>query len=174
MTAVLLIPPAAIARRIAWLGAAIAARRPGPDPLLVALLDGAAPFATDLARAIPVPVELCFRRASSYRGTASTGTVHLEPAPACAGRAVILIDDILDTGRTLAAAKAALETAGAASVLTCVLLDKPARRVPGGLPRADLVGFTIPDRFVIGYGLDLDGKFRERPGIWEWRGGRAE
>jgi hypoxanthine-guanine phosphoribosyltransferase len=95
MTAVLLIPPAAIARRIAWLGAAIAARRPGPDPLLVALLDGAAPFATDLARAIPVPVELCFRRASSYRGTASTGTVHLEPAPACAGRAVILIDDIL-------------------------------------------------------------------------------
>ena len=174
MTAVLLIPPAAIARRIAWLGAAIAARRPGPDPLLVALLDGAAPFAIDLARAIPVPVELCFRRASSYRGTASTGTVHLEPAPACAGRAVILIDDILDTGRTLAAAKAALETAGAASVLTCVLLDKPARRVPGGLPRADLVGFTIPDRFVIGYGLDLDGKFRERPGIWEWRGGRAE
>jgi hypoxanthine phosphoribosyltransferase len=81
------------------------------------------------------------------------------------GRTVVLVDDILDTGLTLAAASNAARVAGAAGVFTCVLLDKPARRRPEGLPAADLVGFRIPDRFVVGYGLDHDGRWRQLPFI---------
>lgn len=161
-----LISAAAIARRVAWLGAELTRRHAGSEPVMLALLDGACCFAADLARAVAIPaLELRFARASSYRGTASTGTVDLAALPAVAGRPVVLVDDILDTGLTLAAAVAALGAAGAAGITTCVLLDKPARRDPRGLARADLVGFTIPDRFVVGYGLDLDGRWRHLPAV---------
>lgn len=167
-----LIPADAIARRVAALGAELGRRHHGGSPLLVALLDGACCFAADLARAIPLPgLELRFVRASSYRGTSSTGTVELGALPALSGRAVILADDILDTGLTLAAAVAACRTAGATRIETCVLLDKPARRAVAGLARADLVGFSIPDRFVVGYGLDLDGRWRHLPAVCVLDGG---
>lgn len=161
-----LIPAGAIARRVAVLGRELARRHAGGSPLLIALLDGACCFAADLARAIPLPgLELRFVHAASYRGTSSSGAVELGALPALGGRTVILVDDILDTGLTLAAATTACRAAGAARVETCVLLDKPARRAIAGLPRADLVGFTIPDRFVVGYGLDLDGRWRHLPAV---------
>jgi hypoxanthine phosphoribosyltransferase len=162
----LLIPAPTLSARVQELGAALSAAR-GPEPLvLLALLDGAFIFAADLARAIPDPdLTLVFRRASSYRGTVSTGTVELEHPPSMAGADVWVIDDILDTGLTLAAATAACRAAGAARVRTCVCLDKPTRRAPGGLATADLTGFIIADRFVVGYGLDLDGKWRHLPEV---------
>ena len=162
----ILIPAATLSARVRELGAALSAAR-GPEPLVIlALMDGAFVFAADLARAIPDPdLTLVFRRASSYRGTVSTGSVTLEDPPHLHGADVWVVDDILDTGLTLAAATAACRAAGAARVRTCVCLDKPTRRDPQGLAAADLTGFTIPDRFVVGYGLDYDGKWRHLPEV---------
>lgn len=166
-----LLRAAEIHERVIAMGRAIAdhhAHHYSGEPLvMLVLMDGAFCFAADLARAIPVDgIELVFRRASSYRGgTVSTGAVELDPLPDLNQRQVLVIDDILDTGRTLAAAVAAAERAGAATVTTCVLLDKPSRRVAEGLPRATYVGFTIPDLFVVGYGLDHAGRWRGLPDI---------
>jgi hypoxanthine phosphoribosyltransferase len=164
------IPARALARRVAALGAELTEllrddAAPAP-PVLLVLMDGASVFAADLARRVPRDdLELRYVRASSYRGTASTGRVALEPLPDLAGRLVVLVDDILDTGLTLAAARRAALDAGARRVIACVLLDKPARRRPEGLPHAELTGFRIPDRFVVGYGLDLDGRWRHLPDL---------
>ena len=161
-----LIPASDIAKRVQELGAAITAQRTGAPLVILALMDGAFVFAADLARYITAPdLRLVFRRASSYRGTVSTGQVALEAPPELHGADVWVVDDILDTGRTLAAAVAACQVAGAASVRVCVCLDKPSCREPDGLPYADLVGFDIPNAFVIGYGLDLDGRFRHLPDV---------
>jgi hypoxanthine phosphoribosyltransferase len=163
-----LIPAEALACRVAALGDDLTVRLRGSTaPLMLVLMDGAFVFAADLARAVHRPdLELRFVRASSYHGrTTSSGTVSLEPMPDLHGRMVVLVDDILDTGRTLAVTKRAAHAACASTVLTCVLLDKPARRQPDGLAQADMVGFTIPDRFVVGYGLDQDGRFRQLPYI---------
>jgi hypoxanthine phosphoribosyltransferase len=157
---------ARIAGRIAALGATIAHDWADRAPVLLVLMDGAFVFAADLARAIPSPgLRLHFVSAKSYAGTASTGTVRLGATPDLAGHEVLIVDDILDTGRTLAAARDAALAAGAVRVRTCVLLDKPDRRVPGGLAQADYVGFTIPDAFVVGFGLDHDGRYRHLPEI---------
>jgi hypoxanthine phosphoribosyltransferase len=159
-----LIPPEALATRVRELGRDISIAFADGAPELLVLMDGAFVFAADLARAITLPgLTLHFRRAASYRGTTSTGTVALEQLPDLSGRRVLLVDDILDTGRTLALAAQAARQAGAASVEACVLLDKPARRVPEGLPAARFVGFTIEDVFVVGYGLDHDGRWRHLP-----------
>ena len=161
-----LIRAAALQRRIRGLGRELATAYAGRAPHLLVLMDGAFCFAADLVRAIPLTeVELIFRRANSYRGTLSTGVVDLERLPDLRGEHVVVIDDILDTGRTLAAAVLAAQEAGAESVATCVLLDKPARRVAEGLIRADYTGFTIPDAFVVGYGLDHNGRWRGLPDL---------
>src|ERR1043165_3517289 len=134
----------AIHQRGQELGAKLSADPRGRALTVLALLDGAFCFVADLVRCIDLPdVQLHFVRASSYgKGTTSRGTVALGPLPDLAGHDVLLVDDILDTGRTLQAVKAGL--AGAAPY-TCVLLDKPTRREPDGLQCADYVGFTIPD-----------------------------
>ncbi len=85
--------------------------------------------------------------------------------PDLVGEHVLVVDDILDTGRTLQAVVSSVREAGASSVGVAVALDKPARRVPDGFARADYVGFTIPDAFVVGYGLDLDGRWRHLPDV---------
>jgi hypoxanthine phosphoribosyltransferase len=137
--------------------------------LVAALLDGSFCFVADLVRAIPLPdLRIHFVRAASYgASTVSSGVVTLHGVPECRSRAVVVVDDVLDTGRTLNAVCNALKESGAERVITCVLLDKPARRqaFSGRLVKADLVGFTIPDRFVVGYGLDLDGRYRHLPDI---------
>ena len=154
-------------RRITGLGREIARAYAGRAPTLLVLMDGAFCFAADLVRAIPLgEIELLFCRASSYRGgMVSRGTVDLEALPDLSGKPVLVVDDILDIGRTLAAAVAAVRLAGAASVNTCVLLDKPTRRVAEGLQHADFSGFVIPDAFVVGYGLDHDGRWRGLPDV---------
>jgi hypoxanthine phosphoribosyltransferase len=161
-----LIRAPALRRRITSLGQEIARAYAGRAPTLLVLMDGAFCFSADLVRAIPLTeVELIFRRASSYRGMTSTGTVTMEPLPDLRGEHILVVDDILDTGQTLAQAVTAARLAGADTIATCVLLDKPARRVATGLRRADFTGFTIPDSFVVGYGLDHDGRWRGLPDL---------
>ena len=148
----------------------LAGYHPDHPPMLLALLDGSFCFVADLARCIPLPdLRLTFLRTSSYgHSTISSGVVSLGALPECRQRAVVVVDDILDTGRTLHTVCSALREAGAASVRTCVLLDKPARREifdGSGPVKADYVGFTIPDRFVVGYGLDFAGQYRHLPDV---------
>jgi hypoxanthine phosphoribosyltransferase len=154
----------AINKRVKELGAQITADHRGRPLTVLALLDGAFCFVADLVRCIDLPdVQLHFVRASSYgKSTRSSGTVALEPLPDLSGHAVLLVDDILDTGRTLQAVKVSLR---GAAPRTCVLLDKPTRREPDGLQCADYIGFTIPDAFVVGYGLDHGGQHRHLPDV---------
>jgi hypoxanthine phosphoribosyltransferase len=166
----LLFSAAAIGQRVQALADEIARReRAGEGSLvLVGLLSGAVPFATDLSRALVergVALAIDYVRASSYVGSASTGAVALEGRLpfAVAGRDVLIVDDILDTGLTLEAVLSAFGKEGPSRLASCVLLDKRARRVNGLM--ADFVGFSCPDLFVVGYGMDLDGRFRELPFI---------
>ncbi len=154
----------AIHKRVKELGQQISADHPGQPLTVLALLDGAFCFVADLVRCIDLPdLRLHFVRASSYgKQTTSRGKVALEPLPDLSGQTVLLVDDILDTGRTMQAVKSRL---AGATIHTCVLLDKPTRRVPDGLQCADYIGFTIPDTFVVGYGLDYGGKYRHLPDI---------
>jgi len=151
----------AIASRVAELGSEVRGRGGEGALVLTGVLKGAAVFLADLARAVPGPTELAFVRARSYGdGTESRGSVETEIVGPedFAGRDVVLVDTILDTGHTLRSVGALLRDAGARSVLSCVLLDKPSRReVP---VEADLVGFTVPDLFLVGYGLDHAGRYR--------------
>lgn len=160
-----LIRASRITARCRQLGRQIAGDYAGQHPLVVPLLGGAFCFVADLARAIPLHgLELRFASASSYgAGTVTSGQVAVDAIPECRDRQVLVVDDILDTGRTLRAVELALRAAGAAEVRACVLLDKPTRReVP---IQAQYVGFTIPNRFVVGYGLDYDGRYRHLPDV---------
>lgn len=155
-----------IAEHIADLGKRIARDYAGRKLMLLAVLKGAAPFATDLMRAIPIEHTIEFVRVRSYQGTESTGHVEFVylPERSIAGHDVLILDDILDTGRTLHALREKLQTLGAASVAICTLLDKPARRV---IPiEADYAGFTIADLFVVGYGLDHEDRYRHLDAIY--------
>ncbi len=164
-TPIVLIPRARIEHRVRQLGRVLTQRFAGRPLLLLSLLDGSVFFTTDLTRQIrAVELILHFARASSYNGECeSSGRVELDDMPECAGLDVLMVDDILDTGRTLHRLGEELRNRGAASVTSCVMLDKPARReVPC---RADLVGFTIPDVFVVGYGMDHGDRYRHLPDI---------
>jgi hypoxanthine phosphoribosyltransferase len=150
--------------RVVELGAAIARDYAREAPVLVGVLLGAAPFVADLMRAVSIDLTLDFIRASSYgAGTASSGTVRIlaDLTVDIADRHVLIVDDIIDTGFTLAALKRTLEARRPRSVRTCVLLDKTGRRQTD--VTVDYVGFSIPNVFVVGYGLDHDGLYRNLP-----------
>lgn len=155
--------------RVTELAGEIARDCESRDVLVVGLLTGAFVFVADVVRRLAehgVAVQVAFVKASSYgSGTTSSGQVRLEGhlPLGVAGRHVLLVDDILDTGHSLAAASELLRRAEPASLRTCVLLDKPSRRVVD--VTADYVGFTVPDAFVVGYGIDYAERFRELPGI---------
>lgn len=161
-----LIEEAVIASRVEAMAADIVATIPG-DFTMLALLKGAFVFAADLARALAragAAPQVDFLRISSYgSGTESSGTVQiLDRLPeGLAGRPVLLVDDIADSGRTLAAVRTLLLEAGASEVRVCALLDKPSRRVVP-VP-VDFVGFTVDDVFVVGYGIDWAERFRHLP-----------
>jgi hypoxanthine phosphoribosyltransferase len=150
-----------VATRVTELGLAIRRDYAGRFPLFVGVLKGALVFAADLFRAAALPSNLDFMGVSSYGGDARpSGVVRLtaDVSMSIEGRDVILVEDIIDTGRTIAYLRRNLATRHPRSLAFCVLLDKVARReveVP-----VDYVGFAIPDEFVVGYGLDHDGYYR--------------
>ncbi len=159
-----LIQESDLAQRVRELAEEISRDYAGRRPLLVACLKGAFVFLADLVRHLRVPVEIDFVRLASYgSGTESCGRVaitkDLETDPQ--GRDVIVVDDIVDTGETLCYLIHTLRARSPASLRVCALLDKPARRRRA--VRVDYLGFTIPDRFVVGYGLDCGEKYRELP-----------
>ena len=144
----------------------------GRRPLLVAVLKGSFVFAADLVRELEGPVSIDFVRASSYRGTKSSGGVALSlDGVEVLGRDVLVLEDIVDTGITALRLMETLGKAGPASLKLCALLDKPSRRLVRIAP--DYVGFTIPDHFVVGYGLDLDQEWRQLPDIYRLDEGPA-
>ncbi|HEX2613673.1 MAG TPA: hypoxanthine phosphoribosyltransferase [Fibrobacteria bacterium] len=153
-----------IAARVRELGAQIARDYAGKDLVLVTVLKGAFVFGADLSRAIDLPLTVEFFSASSYGdGVASTGDVRvtLEPEGTLAGRDVLLVEDIVDTGRTAARLLELLRGHEPASLKLCALLDKPSRREVE--VTLDYKGFEIADEFVVGYGLDLAGVWRNLP-----------
>jgi hypoxanthine phosphoribosyltransferase len=158
----------AIARRTDELAKAIAAQKP-KDLLVVAILRGSFMFAADLIRAlhrVGLEPQVEFMHLSSYReGTTSAGQVTIlkDVDSTVASRDVLLIDDILESGRTLAFAKDLLTARGAAAVQVCVMLEKPGKRAVQ--IDADFVGFECPDLFVVGYGMDVAHSYRELPFI---------
>ena len=163
-----------IARRVDELAQTIAAALP-PSFTLVGLLKGSFVFVADLGRALSkagCKPRIEFMRVSSYgSGTTSSGIISLMgDAPAgVKGEPVLLVDDIQDSGRTLAFTREFLLQRGATQVWTCTLLDKPSRReVAWG--EVDFVGFAIPDVFVVGYGIDYAERYRELPFIGKVEG----
>ena len=164
-----MISSAQIARRVRRLGRTISDTYSDIDtPLvMVVILKGATVFAADLLRSLSIPAELEFIRASSYpTGTSSTGRLklaHMVEGP-LVGRHVLMVEDIIDSGVTVNAVARRIRKLGAASVRLAALLDRPARRQVE--VKIDFTGFVIPDRFVIGYGLDYAGLYRELPHIY--------
>jgi hypoxanthine phosphoribosyltransferase len=164
-----MITAAQIARRVRRLGRHVSDVYADIDtPLvMVVILKGATVFAADLLRSLTIPAELEFVRASSYgAGTASSGKLrlaHMVEGP-LVGRHVLLVEDIIDSGLTVSVVQRRIQRLGAASVRLAALLDRPARRQVE--VKIDFTGFVIPDRFVIGYGLDYAGLYRELPHIY--------
>lgn len=150
--------------KVAELGAAVSRDYAGCPLLVIGVLNGATVFTADLLRTLTVAAELDFIGVSSYRnGTVSDGRCELtkDVDRALKERHVLVVEDIVDTGRTVAAIVDCLKSKGAASVKVCTLLDKPSRREVDF--QADYVGFEIPDHFVVGYGLDFAQHYRGLP-----------
>jgi hypoxanthine phosphoribosyltransferase len=160
-----LISEEALQSRVAELGQEISHDYDGKDLLLVCVLKGGVMFLTDLMKQISVPHGIDFMAVSSYGSGAreSSGVVRIlmDLSSDIKGRHVLIVEDIIDTGQTLAYILRLLRTRNPASLRVCCLLDKPSRReVP---IEVDYLGFSIPDEYVFGYGLDLDEYYREVP-----------
>ena len=159
---------AQIAERVEWLASAIVKQLP-PDVMIVALLRGSFVFTADLIRALHRAgghPQVDFMTLSSYgAGTESSGavTINRDIAESVEGRDVLIVDDILESGRTLTFARDLIRVRGAKSIKIAVFLEKPGKRKFD--IHADFVGFTIPDKFVVGYGLDYANYYRELPYI---------
>lgn len=163
-----MISSARIDKRVRELGKQISETYADIDtPLvMVVILKGATVFAADLLRSLTIPAELEFMRAASYGSGTSGGRLrlaHMVEGP-LVGRHVLLVEDIVDSGRTIGAIAKRLKKLGPASLRLAALLDRPARREVE--VKIDFTGFVIPDKFVIGYGLDYAGLYRELPGIY--------
>lgn len=155
-----------IAERIQAIAGEITAAYSGQNPLLVCVLNGAFPFAADLFRALECDAEIAFVRLSSYSGMASTGQVRqvVGLTDSVEGRPVIVVEDIIDTGRTMEKFLADLRKQNPSDVKVATLLFKPASLVADVKP--DYIGFTIEPKFIIGFGLDLDGQARNLRDIY--------
>lgn len=164
-----LIPHAEIEKRIAEIGGQISAEYDGKPLLLVTVLKGAFVFLADFCRALTIPCEIGFMRVKSYfDGTVSSGevTILLDLEQDISQYHVIIVEDIVDTGRTLSALKKLLLQRNPLSLKVVTLLDKPSRREVD--LHADHALFTIEDRFVIGYGMDCGELYRNLPDIAEY------
>lgn len=149
--------------RIAQLGETLSKEYAGKNPLFVGILKGVVVFFADMIRAVDIPCEIDFMAVSSYSGTESTGSLKIKKdlGVDIRGRHVVILEDILDTGLTLSRTVELLKSREPASLKICTLLDKPDRRTAP--IQADFVGFTIPNEFVVGYGLDFNEKYRNLP-----------
>ncbi|MFO0822854.1 MAG: hypoxanthine phosphoribosyltransferase [Gemmataceae bacterium] len=161
-----LIPASEISKRLDDLAIEIRKAYSGQQPItVVGILNGCLMFVADLIRRLEdLPLRVAFITASSYRGTATTAgklEIHDELLPDLTGRHVLLLDDILDSGKTLTRIVAHLLDRGVSSVKVGVLLRKIGRQEVPFEP--DYIGFTIPDKFVVGYGLDYDDELRQLP-----------
>lgn len=155
-----------IRRRVDELGKEITRDYAGMQPIAVCVLRGAIPFYADLIRRINLPVTVDTITVSSYGSGTVSGKLKVitDMRTSVEGRDVLVVDDIIDSGRTSVALIEMLKERGAKSVKTCALLDKPSRRVVD--IKGDYVGFAIPDEFVVGYGLDWNEKFRNLPHVY--------
>ena len=151
-------------KRVKELGCQITADYAGRTPLLISVLRGAYIFMADLTRSINLDVTVDFMSVSSYgAGTVSSGQVEIKKdlSDSIEGKDLLIVEDILDSGNTLYYLMDVLRARKPASIRLCTLMDKPERRVKP--IKADYVGFTIPDAFIVGYGLDYDEKYRNLP-----------
>ncbi len=152
--------------RVRALGAQLSADYAGRSPVLVSVLKGSIVFLADLVRAMDVPLSVDLMEVSSYgSGTETTGQVRIlkDLSGPIEGRDVVVVEDIIDTGLTLNYLLRYLTERSPASIRVCCLLDKPARRLAE--IEIDYRGFSIPDRFVVGYGLDFNEQYRNLPYI---------
>ncbi len=154
-----------IQSRIRELGQILTAEYAGKNPVVVGVLKGVVVFYADMIRQIKTPCQMDFMWISSYAGTESTGqmVVRKDVSADLKGRHVLILEDIFDTGHSLDHTYRHLLTKEPASLKICTLLDKPERRDPAVKLQADLVGFTIPNAFVVGYGLDYNEQYRNLP-----------
>jgi hypoxanthine phosphoribosyltransferase len=156
-----------IAARVAELGAEITREYAGRDLVLVSVLKGSCVFLADLMRAIDLRLTIDFMSVSSYKdGTKSTGDVEIlkDLSNSIRGKDVIVVEDIIDTGLTLSRLLEILESRGANSIKLASFLDKPEPRIKTHL-KIDFTGFVVPNKFVVGFGLDAAGRYRNLPFI---------
>lgn len=163
----IMLSEAQIQERIEELGKILSEDYRDKNPVVIGVLKGVVVFYADMIRKIKVPCEMDFMWVSSYEGTDSTGTVVVKKdiSTDIKGRHVLILEDIFDTGNSLSYVCNHLQEKEPASLKICTLLDKPSRRKPGVTLQADYVGFTIPNAFVVGYGLDFNEYYRNLPYI---------
>ena len=151
--------------RISQLGEELTRDYAGKDPVILGVLKGVVVFYADMIRQIRVPCQMDFMCLSSYHGTQSTGNmvVRQDMSVDVSGRHVLILEDIFDTGTSLDYTYHHVLSKRPASIRICTLLDKPERRKPGITLKPDYVGFTIPNEFVVGYGLDFNEHYRNLP-----------
>ena len=137
----------------------------GKDPVFVGVLKGVVMFFSDIVRNVDIPCEIDFMSLSSYSGTNSTGRTEIRKdlSVDIRGRHVVILEDIFDTGTSLTFTVNHLKNKGAASLAVCTFMDKPERRKPGVTLVPEYVGYTVPDAFVVGYGLDYNEHYRNLP-----------
>ena len=154
-----------IKARIEELGEILTEEYRDKNPVVIGVLKGVAIFYADMIRKIKVPCQMDFMCISSYKGNKSSGNtnVRLDLAADIKGRHVLILEDIYDTGNSLTYLVNYLKMKQPASIKICTLLDKPEGRKPGITLQADYVGFTIPNAFVVGYGLDYNEGYRNLP-----------
>lgn len=154
------------------MAAAISERLADALPVVLTVMTGAVIPAGLLLARLRFPLETDYVHATRYRGATTGAELHwlARPSRSLAGRTVLVVDDILDTGLTLAAIVDWCREQGAAAVHTAVLCEKPAAREPGGLASADFTGLQLPNRYVFGFGLDYQEFLRNAPGIYAVKG----
>ena len=161
----ILLSEEAVQNKVKELGKLLTEEYAGKDPVVVGVLKGVVVFYADMIRQIKVPCQMDFMWLSSYSGTNSTGEmiVRRDVSVDIRDRHVLILEDIYDTGSSLDFTYRHLMAKGPASIKICTLLDKPERRKPGITLKPDYVGFTIPNEFVVGYGLDYNEHYRNLP-----------
>lgn len=157
------VSPAEIADRVAQLGEEIRADTTGRDLVAIGILKGSVPFLADLSRHLPPTTEIDFLSLTRF-GSRGRVSIAMDTSISLADRDVLVVEDIVDTGLTLTTLRKMLEARGTRSVRTVALIDKSARRIVD-VP-LEYRGFQVGDEFLLGYGLDWDGRFRNLPGLW--------